>query len=274
MSSSLKCCSSPMGGSGSGRVGAGAGRDCWGRGAERGRCSVSSPPPPPPPPPGPLSRPPRNWNPSTMTLCLLRLPPLSLSSQVSYLSRPSTRIGLPFWQYLLMVSAIFPKAEQSMKSTSSRSSPWGVRHLWLTARPKSTTAVWLGRKRNCGSRVRLPARITLLKLAMGPAFQSESMQVETCTTNESIFARAHFGFVAARGAIAVGAALKVARPRSTIVHPHGWAIPAWPLFADLNRLGLDGFHLVNVEMIGLEHEHAQDFFAELHVALDGRPGLA
>src|SRR6266576_2295043 len=41
------------------------------------------------------------------------------------------------------------------------------------ARPISTTAIWLGRYRSCGSRVRLPTRITLLKFAILPAFQSQ-----------------------------------------------------------------------------------------------------
>src|SRR5207253_7676457 len=113
---------------------AGAGRDCCGRGAERGRCSVSSPAPAPPPPPPPPSRPPTNWKPSITTESLLRLPPPCLSSQESNFRRPSMKIGLPFWQYWLIVSAIFPKHEHSTKVTSSRSSPWGVRQRRLVAR--------------------------------------------------------------------------------------------------------------------------------------------
>src|SRR6266568_5448247 len=174
-----------------------------------------------------------------------------------------------------MVSAILPKAEHSTKVTSSRSSPCGVRQRRLTASPNSTTGVWLGRYRSCGSRVRLPISRTLLKLAIGPAFQSESRcRLKACTTNESLFASAHLGFVASRGAIAVGAALEVAGARDAVVHADGRTVPAGTLFAHLDGLGFDGFHFVDVEMIGLEHQHAQDFFAELHIALDGGDGRA
>src|SRR5690349_5039287 len=48
---------------------------------------------------------PRNWKFSTMTEILDRLPPPFLSSQVSYLRRPSTKRPRPFWTYWLIVSA-------------------------------------------------------------------------------------------------------------------------------------------------------------------------
>ena len=40
----------------------------------------------------------------------------------------------------------------------------------------------------------------------------------------------------------------------------------------LDRLRLDGFHLGLVEVVGVGDQHAQDLFAQLHVALDRRDG--
>src|SRR5688572_7756404 len=190
MSSSLNCCSSENGGScAGGRCCWGprfcCGPRCWGGGPRRGGASSSYPPPPPPPPPPPWSypprppppppsppppsRPPTNWKFSITTVSLLRLPPPCLSSQESNLSRPSMKIGLPFWKYWLMTSACLPNEVTSTNVTSSLSSPLAVRNLRLQATPNSTTAVWLGRYFSCGSRVRLPISRTLLKLAMMPS---------------------------------------------------------------------------------------------------------
>src|SRR5688500_1469820 len=100
------------------------------------------------------------------TVILLRLPPPCLSSHWSYFRRPSMKMGLPLVKYWLITSACFPKEVQSTNVTSSLSSPLAVLKRRLQATPNSTTAVWLGRYFICGSRVRLPIRMTLLKLAM------------------------------------------------------------------------------------------------------------
>ena len=80
---------------------------------------------------------------------------------------------------------------------------------------------------------------------------------------KSVLGRAHFGLIAARRAIAISAALKVAGARATIVHPHRRTIPAWSLFTHLNGLRLEPRMVVierNGEII------ARDRLAETPVA--------
>ena len=64
----------------------------------------------------PPSRPPTNWKFSMTTLILLRFSPPCLSSQESYLIRPSMKIGLPFWKYWLINSPVLPKAASRRRS--------------------------------------------------------------------------------------------------------------------------------------------------------------
>src|SRR4051812_32243048 len=79
-----------------------------------------------------------------------------------------------------------------------------------------------------------------------------------------------------RGAILTRAAVVA---RATVVArravvPRG-AVPGVALLARLDRLRLDRFHLLLVEMIGLSDHHAQEPLVELYVTLDrggGFPG--
>src|SRR6266702_3813481 len=72
----------------------------------------------------------------------------------------------PLVQYRQMISPVLPKAAQSTKTVSTRSSPAGVRNLRLTARPNSATCVCVGKVLRMGSRVRFPNNNTRLKLGM------------------------------------------------------------------------------------------------------------
>src|ERR1051326_340949 len=86
----------------------------------------------------------------------------------------------PLLRYSLAVSAWRPNATTSTKQTSSRRSvrlpcPPGSGLLCpargvFTASPNDAIGVPLGVKRSSGSRVRLPSKMTLLKLALRLAF--------------------------------------------------------------------------------------------------------
>src|SRR6516162_4544402 len=73
-----------------------------------------------------------------------------------------------------MTSACRPQASTSTKVTSSLVSPVSLFQLRLIAIPRRAMAVPLGVYRNSGSRVRFPARMTLLKLAILVSFLSGS----------------------------------------------------------------------------------------------------
>src|SRR3954449_6265228 len=65
-----------------------------------------------------------------------------------------------------MTSAWRPKAAQSTKQTSSRSSPSGALNFRFMARPNSVTMDWVGSCLVTGSRVRFPTMMTLFTLGM------------------------------------------------------------------------------------------------------------
>src|SRR5579859_611508 len=141
-----------------------------------------------------------------------------------------------------MISAVRPKAEQSTKQTSSRSCPSLPLNLRLVARPNSTTAVWLGRYFSCGSRVRLPIRMTRFALAMFHLLQSRILVL-----------RIGFGgFVAAEfaGRTIPHGTISTGTGRRRTLFP-GRAIPRIALFARNDRLRFNRGHFLGVEMIRL-----------------------
>jgi hypothetical protein len=87
--------------------------------------------------------------------------------QVSSRRRPSMKADLPLVWNFAKASPRLPKKVTSMKVGRSCHSPSADWKRSLTARPTLTTAVPLFVKRVSGSRVRLPIRMTRLKLAMG-----------------------------------------------------------------------------------------------------------
>src|SRR5207248_11629590 len=104
-----------------------------------------------PPPSSPLSgeEPPLRAPPSIcivspITFNLLRFCPDCLSSQVSSCSRPSIKIGRPFFKYSPATSAVRPQKVTSTKVTSSRFSPFSNVYCRLTAIPRSVTALPFG----------------------------------------------------------------------------------------------------------------------------------
>src|SRR5437016_12072211 len=79
-------------------------------------------------------------------------------------------IGRPFLKYWAMTSAWRPNESTSTKVTSSLVSPASFFHERLIARPSFAMATPLGVYRNSGSRVKFPARMTLLKFAILNSF--------------------------------------------------------------------------------------------------------
>src|SRR5512141_286048 len=110
--------------------------------------------------------PPRNWTLSATTSILLRFTPSV--SQLRCRRRPSTSTGRPLERYSAQFSAVFPNTEMSKKETSSLTSLVDFAlYLEFTAMLKLVTASPEGRKRVSGSRTRLPARMTRLKVTIG-----------------------------------------------------------------------------------------------------------
>src|SRR6266581_7848947 len=127
-----------------------------------------------------------------MTSCLLRFWP-SCPSQLRHCRRPSMSAARPFLRYSLAVSAWRPNATTSTKQTSSRrslglscpprSGPLCPARGVFTARPKDATGVPLGVERSSGSRVRLPSKRTLLKLAHSGKFHSpDNSSLHLCSS--------------------------------------------------------------------------------------------
>jgi hypothetical protein len=102
-----------------------------------------------------------NWNCSTITTSFDRLSPAFVVHD-SVFSRPSMKIGLPFRKNLLMFSAVFPKAVQSMKDASSFCCPTESVHFRFTPTVNDARAVPAGRNFNSGSLHRLPVIIAFV----------------------------------------------------------------------------------------------------------------